>query len=89
MKEPSHVLPPGTHVQVHSELEAPRGILIKEDILQRRTPGIKGQVCGFVPGHGGDVYWVRHDGEENTGSAYGWWEFELSEGEQDADVAQS
>ena len=54
---------------------------IKQEILDRRTPGIMGQVCGIVGGHGGDVYWVRHDGTEDTGSAYGWWEFELVQGD--------
>jgi hypothetical protein len=81
MNEPEYVLKNGTKVQVHDTLNPPVGMLIKEDILARRTPGVRGQVCGYVPGHGGDVYWVRHDGEEDTGSAYGWWEFELSDEE--------
>lgn len=62
---------------VHDTLGEPTGMLIKEEVLARRTAGVRGQICGFVGGHGGDVYWIRHDGEENTGSAYGFWEFEL------------
>tara|TARA_Y100000310_G_scaffold308926_1_gene352520 strand:- start:118 stop:390 length:273 start_codon:yes stop_codon:yes gene_type:complete len=79
MEEPEFILKNGTKVKVIEELGAPTGILIKEETLARRTAGVSGQICGWVPGHGGDVYWVRHNGEENTGSAYGWWEFELEE----------
>ena len=74
MKEPEYILENGTRVKVHDNIGGPAGIFVKQEILDRRTPGISGQICGFVPGHGGDV-----NGEENTGSAYGWWEFELEE----------
>jgi len=87
MNEPEHILNPGTQVKVHDVLGAPRGMLIKPEILDRRTPGVSGMICGYVPGHGGDVYWVRHDGEEDTGSAYGYWEFDLTE-EGDHELAQ-
>lgn len=74
---------PGTLVKVHEALGAPTGILVKKETLDNRTPGVIGQICGIVPGHGGDVYWVKHGGivnvEQSTGSAYGWWEFELVE----------
>jgi hypothetical protein len=79
MREPEFVLNPGTKVKVHDALKAPIGMLIKPEVLKRRTPGVSGLICGYVPGHGGDVYWVRHDGDEDTGSAYGWWEFELED----------
>lgn len=77
MDQPAEILKNGTRIQVHNNLGDTKGMLIKEEILTRRTPGITGRICGIVGGHGGDVYWVRHDGEEDTGSAYGWWEFEL------------
>jgi hypothetical protein len=77
MDQPEYILTNGTCIKVDDPLGAPNGLLIKQEILDRRTPGVTGQVCGIVGGHGGDVYWVRHDGVEDTGSAYGWWEFEL------------
>ena len=77
MDQPEYILESGTRVQVNEKLDTPSGMLIKAEVLERRTPGVSGQINGVVGGHGGDVYWVRHDGEEDKGSAYGWWEFEL------------
>lgn len=81
MKEPEYILSNGTKVKIRDDMNPndTSGMLIKQEILNRRTPGVKGQICGIVGGHGGDVYWVRHDGEEDTGSAYGWWEFEIDD----------
>jgi hypothetical protein len=51
-----------------------RGMMIKKHHLDIRTVGVKGKVIGHVPGHGGDVWWVRHH-DGNIG-AYVFDEFE-------------
>jgi len=77
MEQPEYILKNGTRVQVHETLPSTTGMMIKAETLAHRTPGVRGQISGIVGGHGGDVYWVRHDGDEDTGSAYGFWEMEL------------
>lgn len=44
--------------------------------LSARRPNLPGTIQGWVPGHGGDVYWVLHEGVEDA-AAYGFPEFEL------------
>ena len=36
-------------------------MLIKKEHLDVRTVGVKGTVIGYVPGHGGDIWWIKHD----------------------------
>ena len=52
------------------------GFLIKPKHLDIRKVGVTGTVVGYVPGHGGDVWFVKHDGEENVVGAYMFDEFE-------------
>lgn len=75
MNEPNEVLATGTKIQTHKQLEAPTGFIVKARYLEARRTNSFGVVGGFVPGHGGDVYWVRHDDGEVA--VYGFWEFEL------------
>lgn len=80
MEEPRYILNNGTKVVTHLHCNGPvgaTGILVKPYLLEARRPKAKGETCGIVPGHGGDVYWVRH--EDGQVAAYGWWEFELDE----------
>lgn len=51
-----------------------KGMFVKKEHLDVRTIGVKGTVVGYVPGHGGDVWWVKHD-DGNVG-AYVFDEFE-------------
>ncbi len=44
------------------------GMLIGKKYLDVRKVGAVGVVEGWVPGHGGDVWWVRH--EDGTVGAY-------------------
>lgn len=88
MEEPKQILEHGFKVKINDILNPPTGMMIAQDFLERRTPGINGVILGYVPGHGGDVYWVFHgdsldqativDGKIDRGqvSAYGFWEFE-------------
>lgn len=51
-------------------LHSTRGFLIVEKHLSNRRIGATGTVGGWVPGHGGDVVWVKHEhvepGEDPT-----------------------
>lgn len=38
-----------------------QGMTIKPEILSRRGVGKVGVVQGYVPGHGGDVWFVEHN----------------------------
>lgn len=60
------------------KLDDTQGMLIKLRHLECRKEGITGTVKGFVPGHGGDVWWVQHDGSEEVG-AYCFTEMEVVE----------
>jgi len=50
----------GMRVKV-TKLESTRGMMIAAQYLAARKKGATGTVQGYVPGHGGDVWWVRHD----------------------------
>jgi len=49
-----------------------RGFFVKEHHLDARKPNTIGFYNGFVPGAGGDVWWIKH--EDGTVGAYGYWE---------------
>lgn len=55
------IIRPGLRVRT-KELEPPVGFLISEQALRNRRAGFTGTVYGYVAGHGGDVWWVVHDG---------------------------
>jgi hypothetical protein len=57
-----------------TNLKTTKGFLIHERYLMCRTTDVTGTVIGYVPGHGGDVWLVQHDGG-NIG-AYSYDEFE-------------
>ena len=50
------------------------GFLVGEEHLKARRSDDTGVITGWVPGHGGDVWWVRHP-DGHTG-AYMFTEFE-------------
>jgi hypothetical protein len=39
--------------------EGTKGMMITADILNRRQVGAEGTVLNYVPGHGGDVWFVQ------------------------------
>lgn len=49
------------------------GMLIKQKHLDLRRIGATGTIAGWVPGHGGDVWWVEQD---NGIAAYSFRELE-------------
>ena len=58
-----------------TELGEITGMLIAAKYLAVRAAGITGVVQGYVAGHGGDVWWVKHDDSGDVG-AYVFNEFE-------------
>jgi hypothetical protein len=78
MKQPNNILATGTKVITHAELEPTFGMSVPQLNLDSRRPSIAGKIHGYVPGHGGDVYWVRHEGIEAV-APYCFTEFELDQ----------
>ena len=66
----------GLRVEV-KKLGDTRGMLIKKEHLDIRKVGVKGTIVGYIPGHGGDLWWIRHD--DGTVGAYVFDEFEKIE----------
>ncbi|MEK7151426.1 MAG: hypothetical protein AAB784_01780 [Patescibacteria group bacterium] len=61
-------------MRTHGSLESTMGLLVARKHLDARQPNKEGEVKGWVPGHGGDVWWVAHNDE--TVGAYSFEEFE-------------
>ena len=81
MKQPEFVLEEGVKVITHahcSEAVGTTGMLVHQRHLKARRGNTKGTIQGWIPGHGGDVYWVAH--EDKTVGAYCFAEFELDVG---------
>lgn len=53
---------------VISKLKETRGIVVNQRHLDCRKIGVIGTVRWCVPGHGGDVWWVAHDGTNEIGA---------------------
>ncbi len=51
-----------------TKLEDTQGMLIAQRHLSVRKEGITGTVLSYVPGHGGDVWFVKHDGTGEVGA---------------------
>lgn len=66
----------GLNVKI-TRLGSTLGMTIAERHLSVRKVGITGTVLNFVPGHGGDVWFVQHDKSEDIG-AYVFNEFEAA-----------
>lgn len=72
----------GTRVRTNTELGETKGFLIVERHLKARKPNALGLIAHYVPGHGGDVWFVRHsEGDAKSDpcpiAAYSYGEFEL------------
>jgi hypothetical protein len=76
MREPKFILANGTKIVTNAKLDPTTGFLIAPKHLALRKPATSGEIYGVVGGHGGDVYWVRHEGDEYL-AAYCYSEFEL------------
>lgn len=77
MKEPATIIPAGTLIRTHAVLDSTQGMLVAAERLNARVSDTVGTIKGVVAGHGGDVYWVEHNGGKVA--AYCWSEFSLVE----------
>ncbi len=73
MKEPSQIAAKGTKLVV-TRLDSITGMLVRSEYLANRRARETVEMIDFVPGHGGDVWWCRHDNGDVA--VYGWWELE-------------
>jgi len=67
----------GLHVRTVGDLGDTEGMLIAKKHLDARRPYAVGVVWGYVPGHGGDVWWIKH--EDGTIGAYMYDEFKAEQ----------
>ena len=79
----------GRRVLTHAQLESTLGMLVAERHLHGRKPNALGIITGYVPGHGGDCWWVRHaEGPSSANpspvAAYTYTEFEFTDGDESA-----
>ncbi len=58
-----------------TELGKTTGMMIAAEHLTVRATGVVGVVKNWVPGHGGDVWFMEHEGSNDVG-AYAFNEFE-------------
>lgn len=73
----------GTRVRTKLELEDTKGFIIAERHIKARKANALGLIGAYVPGHGGDVWFVRHsEGDARSDpcpvAAYYYGEFELA-----------
>jgi hypothetical protein len=67
---------PGIEVRT-TKLGETSGIIVKDNkYLDTRQSGLVGTVVGYLPGHGGDVWYIQHYDTEDIG-VYCFNEFEL------------
>ncbi len=63
----------GLRVKTNGRLGETTGMFVVQKHLDARQPNKEGEIGGYVPGHGGDVWWVRH--ADGTIGAYMFDEF--------------
>lgn len=51
----------GERLRVVEKLQSTAGLMVTHTALSNRHPSAEGVECGYVGGHGGDVWWVLHD----------------------------
>lgn len=87
MKQPEYILEKGTKIRTHETLGSTVGLGVHVGHIRARRSNVQGTITGVVGGHGGDVYFVRHEAPFSFGwveAAYSFQEFELDTGEPEA-----
>lgn len=64
----------GLAVRTSDQLDTTTGMLIKPEYLTNRKSNVTGVIHDWVIGHGGDVWWVKHD--DGLIAPYAFTEFE-------------
>lgn len=65
---------PNLIVRTADNLGPTTGMTIKDAYLSLRRPSALGMVQSFVMGHGGHVWWIKH--EDGSSAPYAFTEFE-------------
>lgn len=65
---------PGLEIKTVFNLESTAGYMVKPEYLQARRTDAEGTVKNWIPGHGGDVWWVEH--KDGSIGAYAFTEFQ-------------
>ena len=72
----------GLRIKTNAVLGKTTGMIVAARHLRARRPSTEGVIDDFVPGHGGDVWFIRHGSEFG---AYCYNEFELVREEKSND----
>ena len=64
----------GIRVKTKNKLDSTEGFLVADENLLARGCNREGEVIGWIPGHGGDLWSIRHN--DGTVGAYSYTEFE-------------
>jgi hypothetical protein len=54
----------GTELKTKSKIMSSKrctGFCVKREYIDARKPNENGTYAGYVPGNGGDVWWVKHE----------------------------
>lgn len=51
----------GMRIKTNAELGETAGMMVGKTYIHARKASTPGIVKGFVPGHGGDVWWIEHE----------------------------
>lgn len=75
MNQPEYILKNDTKIVTHRTLDSTQGLCVSSQYIAARKSGAKATIFGVVGGHGGDVYWARH--EDGSEAVYCFTEFEF------------
>ena len=76
MKQPSKLPEIGTKLITHKKLDSENGLMIHPLHIANRKRNAPCTYIGYVPGHGGDVWWCKH--EDGSVAAYSFMEVEFA-----------
>ena len=65
----------GIRVKTNPALGSTNGLSVNQQHIRARRTSKEGTVLGFIPGHGGDCWWIKHDSGDI--GAYCYDEFEV------------
>jgi len=60
----------GMSIRTHDRLGTTAGMIVHHSYLDARRAGQKGKLLTWVPGHGGDVWLIEHEGGQQAVYAY-------------------
>lgn len=76
MKQPNQLPAIGTKLRTHDKLGSEVGLMVHSRHIANRMRSSECTYIGYVPGHGGDVWWCEH--EAGKVAAYSFAEVEFA-----------